>query len=137
MSSTFPQHIADATVTPEMLEEVTVAISDEVQARGGKTDDPMWIIYRTFWGRDINPLVTTAIFFRMQALSELINAGELSEWQLPGQYEHGAVMIGAEVFRAAAAAKLILTDERGDSPRFEPSEFRQLVLAAAKPDGRC
>ncbi|MBB3745019.1 hypothetical protein FHX10_004556 [Rhizobium sp. BK591] len=137
MTTKFLRSIASTKVEPEMLEEIADALDESVRTAGGGTvDDPMWIVFHALSGRDVSPLVATAIMFRMQALGELVAAGELSEWQLPGRDQYGAVRIRSSVFHAAAQAKLILTNKRGDTPRFDLLEFKQLALAAATPEGR-
>lgn len=133
----FLRRFKDATVTPRMLEEVSIAIDKAVRDAGGKLDDdPIWIIFRTFQGRDLDPWTLTAILFRMQALSDLVASGKISEWQLPGIDGNGAVSISTNVFHAAAKASLILSNRRGVPPKFKLEEFKELALATAKPEGR-
>ncbi|WP_085033912.1 hypothetical protein [Ensifer aridi] len=137
MVSKFLRNIQSAPVTAEMLEEVSIALDEAVREGDGKLiDDPMWIIFRTFKAREIDPFTLTAIMFRMQALSDMIAAGKITEWQLPGTDGRGAVTISANVFHAAANARLILSNQRGVPPKFLLQEFNKLALAAAEPQGR-
>lgn len=120
-----------------MLEEVSIALDQAVRTANGKLDDdPMWLIFRTFHGRNIDPFTLTAIMYRMQALSDMVAAGKTREWQMPGRDENGAVSISTDVFHAAANARLILSNRRGAVPKFNIAEFKSLALEAAEPQGR-
>lgn len=124
--------------TVEFLNSVEVTkdelwdLAEEAESLVG-TDSPseagMYLIARRCKGQ---PRKASAIWFRMQALTDFIETEQSHGWTLP-QEKDGSIPTMEPVFAAAAVHPLTSINSR---IRFEPVSFSKRVLELAEAEGR-
>jgi hypothetical protein len=109
-------------------EELLTLVTESEKYSGGEPGGGLFLIAKLYKG---SPQKAQAVYFRMEALSQLLVKNGAPGWTLPPA-EDGSILTQAAVFSAAALEPLAAIE---DDIGFEQESFLRRVLAEADTEG--